>query len=130
MNQGTMIVTGGGRGVGAAVCRLGAAAGYDICVNYLSNSTRAEEVVGEIEEAGGRAKAFGSTRWRRVSSIRKCTNLTACLTAWRAMQTAFRWGEPQHPRRLQRPLSGCSRTMLLIRLQQSSGWRGEDDYQG
>lgn len=54
---GTLLVTGGGRGIGAAVARLGAAAGYTVCVNYRSNAVAAEAVVSEIEEAGGRALA-------------------------------------------------------------------------
>jgi NAD(P)-dependent dehydrogenase (short-subunit alcohol dehydrogenase family) len=54
---GTLLVTGGGRGIGAAVARLGAAAGYAVCVNYRSNAVAAEAVVAEIERAGGRALA-------------------------------------------------------------------------
>jgi len=57
MTSGTLLVTGGGRGIGAAVARLGAAAGYAVCVNYRSNAVAAEAVVTEIEEAGGRALA-------------------------------------------------------------------------
>ncbi len=57
MTSGTLLVTGGGRGIGAAVARLGAAAGYTVCVNYRSNAVAAEAVVTEIEEAGGRALA-------------------------------------------------------------------------
>jgi len=52
-----LLVTGGGRGIGAAVARLGASAGYTVCVNYRSNAVAAEAVVTEIEEAGGRALA-------------------------------------------------------------------------
>jgi NAD(P)-dependent dehydrogenase (short-subunit alcohol dehydrogenase family) len=54
---GTLLVTGGGRGIGAAVARLGAAAGYTVCVNYRSNAAAAETVVAEIGKAGGRALA-------------------------------------------------------------------------
>jgi len=57
MTSGTLLVTGGGRGIGAAVARLGASAGYTVCVNYRSNAVAAEAVVTEIEEAGGRALA-------------------------------------------------------------------------
>ena len=57
MTSGTLLVTGGGRGIGAAVARLGAAAGYTVCVNYRSNAVAAEAVVAEIERAGGRAMA-------------------------------------------------------------------------
>ncbi|MDE2260550.1 MAG: NAD(P)-dependent oxidoreductase, partial [Betaproteobacteria bacterium] len=30
-----MIITGGARGIGAAIARLAAANGYAVCVNYL-----------------------------------------------------------------------------------------------
>ncbi len=52
-----MIVTGGGRGIGAATARLGAQRGYGVCVNYLENAKAAQAVVREIEAAGGRAIA-------------------------------------------------------------------------
>lgn len=54
-DRGTLIVTGGGRGIGAAVCRQAARQGYRVCVNYLSRSDSAEALVNEIHHAGGRA---------------------------------------------------------------------------
>jgi len=54
---GTLMVTGGGRGIGAAVARLGGARGYAVCVNYRSDAAAAEAVVAEIAGAGGRALA-------------------------------------------------------------------------
>ena len=35
--QRIVIVTGGGRGIGAATCRLAAAAGYAVAVNFLAD---------------------------------------------------------------------------------------------
>ena len=55
--QKVMIVTGGGRGIGAATAKLAAQHGYAVCVNYLANSMAAELVVNAIEEAGGTAIA-------------------------------------------------------------------------
>ena len=52
-----MIVTGGGRGIGAATARMAAARGYAVCVNYLGNAGAADAVVRDIEGAGGRAIA-------------------------------------------------------------------------
>jgi NAD(P)-dependent dehydrogenase (short-subunit alcohol dehydrogenase family) len=52
-----MIVTGGGRGIGAATARAAAQRGYAVCVNYLGNAAAAEAVVRDIEGAGGRAIA-------------------------------------------------------------------------
>jgi NAD(P)-dependent dehydrogenase (short-subunit alcohol dehydrogenase family) len=52
-----MIVTGGGRGIGAHTARLAAQRGYAVAVNYQANRERAEEVVRQIEHAGGNAIA-------------------------------------------------------------------------
>lgn len=57
-SKGLVIVTGGSRGIGAAVCRRVAAEGYAVAVNYASNAGLAEAVVAEIVAAGGRASAF------------------------------------------------------------------------
>lgn len=56
-DRGVMIVTGGGRGIGAAVARLGAARGYAVAVNFESNEAAAADVVSYICENGGRATA-------------------------------------------------------------------------
>lgn len=53
-----VIVTGGGRGIGAATARLLAARGYAVCVNYRSNHQTAAAVVADIRAEGGRAIAF------------------------------------------------------------------------
>lgn len=53
-----VIVTGGGRGIGAATCKLLASRDYSVCVNYRVNKARAEAVVSEIENAGGSGFAY------------------------------------------------------------------------
>jgi NAD(P)-dependent dehydrogenase (short-subunit alcohol dehydrogenase family) len=55
-----VIITGAGRGIGAATARLAAERGYHVCVNYRANQAAAEAVVEEIERAGGRAMAVGA----------------------------------------------------------------------
>lgn len=57
---GTVVVTGGGRGIGAAVSRLAAAAGYAVAVNYASDEASARAVAEAIVRAGGRAAAIGA----------------------------------------------------------------------
>src|SRR5262245_30034480 len=42
-----MLVTGGGRGIGAATARLAAERGYAVCINYLRDKA-AEKVAQEI----------------------------------------------------------------------------------
>lgn len=52
------IVTGAGRGIGAASAQLLAARGAQVIVNYLRNAQAVEQVVHEIEAAGGTAHAI------------------------------------------------------------------------
>ncbi|PTE08032.1 SDR family oxidoreductase [Mesorhizobium helmanticense] len=55
--QKVLLVTGGSRGIGAAISRLAAAAGYRVAVNYASNEAAAKALVAEIKAAGGEAIA-------------------------------------------------------------------------
>jgi len=55
-----MVVTGGGRGIGAATALLAAEQGYAVCVNYRRNRAAAEAVVNKINRAGGRALAVAA----------------------------------------------------------------------
>ncbi|MGA5699841.1 SDR family NAD(P)-dependent oxidoreductase [Peterkaempfera bronchialis] len=50
-------MTGSSSGIGAATARLLAARGMRVVVNYLHSATAAEEVVADIEAAGGQAMA-------------------------------------------------------------------------
>lgn len=43
-----MVITGGGRGIGAATARLAAAEGYKICIGFKQNSSSAERLANEI----------------------------------------------------------------------------------
>ena len=52
------IVTGGGRGIGAATAKLLGKKGYAVCVNYLANRGCANDVVDAIVLNGGRAFAY------------------------------------------------------------------------
>lgn len=50
-----LIVTGGGRGIGAATARLAAERGFDVCVGYRNQADAATGVVADIEALGRRA---------------------------------------------------------------------------
>jgi NAD(P)-dependent dehydrogenase (short-subunit alcohol dehydrogenase family) len=50
-----ILVTGGSRGIGAAICRLAAAQGYAVAINYLRDDTSARELAAAIAAEGGTA---------------------------------------------------------------------------
>ena len=52
-----LLVTGAGRGIGAATAQLATQAGWAVAVNYTANSLAADEVVRVIRATGGRAIA-------------------------------------------------------------------------
>jgi NAD(P)-dependent dehydrogenase (short-subunit alcohol dehydrogenase family) len=54
MNK-VLLVTGGGRGIGAATALLAAQQGWSVAVNYTANSLAADEVVRQIRAAGRQA---------------------------------------------------------------------------
>jgi NAD(P)-dependent dehydrogenase (short-subunit alcohol dehydrogenase family) len=55
-----VIVTGGGRGIGAATALLLAEKGYAVCINYRSRHDEAVQVVAQIKAKGGQAFAFAA----------------------------------------------------------------------
>ena len=57
MPEKAVVITGGGRGIGAATSLLAAARGYSVVVNYVSRPDAAEEVVATILKHGGKAVA-------------------------------------------------------------------------
>lgn len=55
-----IVITGGGRGIGAATARLAAEQGYEICINYRHSQAAAQAVVDDITQAGGNAIAVAA----------------------------------------------------------------------
>jgi 3-oxoacyl-[acyl-carrier protein] reductase len=60
LNGYVALVTGGSRGVGAAVAAALAEAGAAVAVNYRKNAEQAEAVIAKIKGAGGRAVAVAA----------------------------------------------------------------------
>jgi NAD(P)-dependent dehydrogenase (short-subunit alcohol dehydrogenase family) len=52
-----VLITGAGRGIGAATARLAAERGFDVAVNYLQDHKSADAVVADVEAAGRHAIA-------------------------------------------------------------------------
>ena len=53
--RGALIVTGGGRGIGAAIAKLATGQGFSVVVNFRQNQRAAALTAKEIVAAGGRA---------------------------------------------------------------------------
>ncbi|RJG05404.1 SDR family oxidoreductase [Noviherbaspirillum cavernae] len=60
MRDKVILITGGGRGIGAATAVLAAEQGYTVCVSYRQNRDAAHAVVGDIEQRGGEAMAVAA----------------------------------------------------------------------
>jgi NAD(P)-dependent dehydrogenase (short-subunit alcohol dehydrogenase family) len=54
----TLLITGGGRGIGAATALVAARTGWDIAINYREKSARADQIVAEVTKLGRKAKAY------------------------------------------------------------------------
>lgn len=53
-----LLITGGSRGIGAAVARLAASRGYDLAINYAGNKAAAEATAQACRAAGAKAEIF------------------------------------------------------------------------
>lgn len=66
----TVLVTGGSGGIGRAVARLAAEAGYAVALTYRTQPEKAQAVVGEIAAAGGTALALAADLAREDEIVR------------------------------------------------------------
>jgi len=73
------VVTGGGRGIGAATARLAARRGYAVCVNYLTDGDTARQVADAIAQAGGRAIAVAADVASEPDVVRLFATVDATL---------------------------------------------------
>jgi NAD(P)-dependent dehydrogenase (short-subunit alcohol dehydrogenase family) len=61
-----LLITGAGRGIGAATAKLAAGRGYDIAVNYKSDATSAAQVVAAVKAKGRNAVAIAADMEREA----------------------------------------------------------------
>lgn len=74
-----LLVTGGSRGIGAAICVLAARRGFDVAVNYQSNAQAAARVVAECAAQGARAVALRGDMASEADILRVFTETAAML---------------------------------------------------
>lgn len=65
-----VVITGAGRGIGAATALLAAQRGYAVCVNYRSDASAANEVVAAARASGAKAAAVQADVAREADVIR------------------------------------------------------------
>jgi NAD(P)-dependent dehydrogenase (short-subunit alcohol dehydrogenase family) len=81
----TLVVTGGSRGIGAAVCLAAAVEGWDVVVGFTHDEVAAIAVVERIERAGGHALAVRAD----VRDADAVEALFAAADAWRGPVTGL-----------------------------------------
>jgi NAD(P)-dependent dehydrogenase (short-subunit alcohol dehydrogenase family) len=74
-----LLVTGAGRGIGAATAVLAAAKGYAVAVNYVANEAAAQRVVQRIRHAGGEALAIAGDVAQEADVLRMFAEVDAKL---------------------------------------------------
>lgn len=106
-----VLITGGGRGIGAATARLAARHDYTVCITYRTNVVAANKVKQDIEDAGGAAFVFARDVSREDAVVRlfedvdwTCGRIDALVNNAGMLETQMRVDE-MTAARLQRVLS-------------------------
>lgn len=79
MSRPVLLVAGGSRGIGASTCRLAGQRGYDVAVNYKSNTKAAAGVVDAVKAAGGKAIAIQGDMVDEATIVRVFDEATQTL---------------------------------------------------
>lgn len=68
-------ITGGSRGIGAAIAREMAANGADVAISYFNSPDKAEQLIGDIQKAGVRGEAIKADAGD-ANAVREAIRLT------------------------------------------------------
>jgi NAD(P)-dependent dehydrogenase (short-subunit alcohol dehydrogenase family) len=90
-----MLVTGGGRGIGAATARLAAQRGYAVAINYLHDAESAGALARELVEGGGLAAAFQADIGNEAEVVALFEAVTSELGSLKALVNNAGILEPQ-----------------------------------
>lgn len=74
-----LLITGGARGIGAALSRLAASESYAVGINYRERADEASKIAEEIEAAGGRALAIQADVGEEADVVRMFEEVKAEL---------------------------------------------------
>lgn len=74
-----LLVTGGSRGIGAAIARLAAHRGYAVAINYVSRDEEANKLVSELTRRGGEAIAVKADLANESDIVRMFAEVDAKL---------------------------------------------------
>lgn len=69
-SNGTLVVSGASRGIGAAIAELAGARGYSVAVNFATGEAEARAIVEKIESTGGPARAIHADISREEDIVR------------------------------------------------------------
>ena len=82
---GVLLITGAGRGIGAATALEAARRGYTLAVNYRRDAQAAEQVVQHIQAEGGHAMAFAADVSVEADVVRLFLEVERALGPLRAL---------------------------------------------
>jgi NAD(P)-dependent dehydrogenase (short-subunit alcohol dehydrogenase family) len=84
-----IVITGAGRGIGAATALLAATRGYSVCVNYRQNREAAERVALAVQSLGARVAVVAADVAREADVIRLFETCAVTLgTPWALVNNA------------------------------------------
>ena len=96
-NGKTVLVTGGSRGIGAAIAKQLAGIGMNVVINYASNEGAANEVVRSITAAGGVAIAVKGDVFREALRVSKQDGVVVFFEPRKEMLERLWVDDPSHP---------------------------------